>query len=282
MGANIGTTITNTLVSIGHISRKEEFKRAIAGATVHDFFNLICVLIFFPLELATGFLQKLATSLTGLFINMGGIKFTNPIKTATKPAIHLIDKFFIEYIPISHHLGYILILILSFALLFIALYYIVKIMKSMIISRTETILDNIITKHGIIGIIAGLLFTIFVQSSSITTSLLVPMIGAGIISVELAFPLTLGANIGTTTTAILASFATGNPSAITIAFVHLLFNLCGVFFVYPVKTFRTLPITLAKKLGELTFKNRSFAFIYIFTVFFLIPISLIFISNKIK
>jgi sodium-dependent phosphate cotransporter len=60
MGANIGTTVTNTLVSLGHITRREEFKRAVSGATVHDFFNLMCVAILFPLELATGFLQKFA------------------------------------------------------------------------------------------------------------------------------------------------------------------------------------------------------------------------------
>ena len=63
MGANIGTTITNTLVSMGHITRSEEFRRAFAGATVHDFFNLITVAIVFPLELSTGFLQRTATTM---------------------------------------------------------------------------------------------------------------------------------------------------------------------------------------------------------------------------
>ena len=85
MGANIGTTVTNTLVSLGHITRREEFKRAVSGATVHDFFNLICVAILFPIELATGFLQKSATFLSTAFVNVGGIKFTSPIKMATKP-----------------------------------------------------------------------------------------------------------------------------------------------------------------------------------------------------
>ncbi|MHC5143667.1 MAG: Na/Pi symporter, partial [Planctomycetota bacterium] len=53
MGANIGTTVTNTLVSLGHVGRRGEFRKAIAAATVHDFFNLICVSIMFPLELIT-------------------------------------------------------------------------------------------------------------------------------------------------------------------------------------------------------------------------------------
>ncbi|NQU19446.1 Na/Pi symporter, partial [bacterium] len=98
MGANIGTTVTNLLVSLGHITRREEFRRAITGASVHDFFNLICVVIMFPLELATGFLQKLATGLAGLFENAGGIKFTSPIKMATKPAVHFIKNLFIDFL----------------------------------------------------------------------------------------------------------------------------------------------------------------------------------------
>ena len=54
MGANIGTSVTNTIVSLGHITRKDEFRRAMAGATVHDFFNLLTVAIALPLELTTG------------------------------------------------------------------------------------------------------------------------------------------------------------------------------------------------------------------------------------
>lgn len=39
MGANIGTTVTNTIVSLGHIRNKEEFKRAFASATIHPTFR---------------------------------------------------------------------------------------------------------------------------------------------------------------------------------------------------------------------------------------------------
>jgi sodium-dependent phosphate cotransporter len=92
MGANIGTTVTNTLVSLGHVSRRDEFRRAISAATVNDFFNLICVVILFPLELATGFLEKSATLMSASFEGIGGIKFTSPIKLATKPAVYLIHE----------------------------------------------------------------------------------------------------------------------------------------------------------------------------------------------
>ena len=282
MGANIGTTVTSILVALGHITRREEFKRAVTGATVHDFFNLICVAIMFPLELATGFLQKSATILANLFVHFGGIEFTSPIKTITRPLISLVKDLFTKILVLPHNLSYIFILILAIFVLFISLYFIVKLMKSLVIKRTETVLNNVIEKQGLLGLFAGLIFTAIVQSSSITTSLLVPLMAAGIITVEAVFPITLGANIGTTITAILASFATGNIAAVTVAFVHVLFNLIGVVCIYPIKIIRKIPLRLAKNLGELAFKKRKYVMIYVVSVFFLTPFILIMVSKLFK
>ncbi|MBU0468220.1 MAG: Na/Pi symporter [Candidatus Omnitrophica bacterium] len=281
-GANIGTTVTNTLVALGHISRREEFKRAIAGATVHDFFNLMCVAIFFPIELATGFLEKFATGLAGLFVDFGGLKFTSPIKIITKPTIHFLEHLHTDHLPFSNTVNYTLVFVTSFILIYIALFYIVKVMRSLVIDKTESVFNDIIGKSSLIGIAAGLIFTVFVQSSSITTSILVPMIAAGIITIETAFPITLGANIGTTATAMLASFALGNPAAVTIAFVHLLFNCLGVLFIFPIHAVRRIPIRLAQGLGELAYKNRSIAFFYVFGLFFVLPGILILISKMLN
>jgi len=278
-GANIGTTVTNTLVALGHVSRREEFKRAIAGATVHDFFNLMCVAILFPIELATGFLQRSATALSGVFVNFGGLKFTSPIKMITKPAINFIKHLFTDNLPFSHTMVYILVLVFSFALMFFALFYVVKLMRSLVIEKTESVFNEVIGKSGLVGIASGILFTIFVQSSSITTSILVPMIAAGIVTLETAFPITLGANIGTTATAMLAAFALGSPAAITIAFVHLLFNLIGVTCIYSISALRRIPLNLAHGLGELAFKKRRIAVYYVFGLFFVIPGALIMISK---
>lgn len=282
MGANIGTTVTNTFVSLGHITRREEFKRAIAGATVHDFFNITCVTIMFPLELATGFLHKIAAAFARLFVNCGGVQCTSPIKLATQPVISFIESLFIDVFRLTPRTGYILILAASIILLFLSLCYIVRLMKSIVMERTEVVLNNVLERRGVIAIFAGLIFTAIIQSSSITTSLLVPLIGTGILTVEGAFPIVLGANVGTTTTALLASLATGNVSALTIAFVHFLFNVFGVVFIYPIKPLRRLPIRLAKGLGGLAFKKRRYALLYSASVFFLIPIILILISKLFK
>ena len=280
MGANIGTTVTNTLVSLGHVNRRDEFRRAISAATVHDFFNLICVAIMFPLELATGFLEKSATLMSVWFTGAGGFKVVSPVKLVTKPAVHLIDEIFV-LLSGSAFVSYICMLILSMIILFFALYFIVKVMKSLVINRAEIVLNNVISKSSLLGLFAGLFFTIIVQSSSITTSLLIPLVAAGILTVEAAFPITIGANIGTTTTAILASFATGNISAIIIAFAHFLFNMTGTLCIYPIKFFRTVPINLAKAFGDLAAEKRRYAFFYVLGVFFIIPAMLILISKLI-
>ena len=278
MGANIGTTVTNTLVSLGHVSRRDEFRRAISAATVHDFFNLICVSILFPIELATGYLEKTATLMNSIFSNVGDVKFVSPIKKVKKPAVSLIQKVTI-LLAGSKLAAYIIMAILSLIILFFALYFIVKVMKSLVVNRAEIILDNVIQRSPLLGLFAGLAFTIVVQSSSITTSLLIPLVAAGILTVEAAFPITIGANIGTTTTAILASFATGNISAIIIAFAHFLFNLTGTVCIYPIKFFRMVPISLAKAFGDLAATKRRYAFIYVIGIFFLIPTLLIIISK---
>ncbi len=93
----------------------------------------------------------------------------------------------------------------------------------------------------------GLLITVLVQSSSITTSLAVPFAGAGILTLIQIFPYTLGANIGTTITAMLAALAVGEISAVTVAFAHLLFNICGIALIWPLPAIRRIPLRLAEE-----------------------------------
>jgi len=57
MGANIGTTVTNILVALSHITWRHEFRRAFSAAIVHDLFNILTVLVLFPLEVSFGYLS---------------------------------------------------------------------------------------------------------------------------------------------------------------------------------------------------------------------------------
>jgi sodium-dependent phosphate cotransporter len=279
MGANIGTTVTNTLVAVAHMPRKEEFRRAFAGATIHDFFNLLSVLILFPLELHTRYLEKTASIVASQFSHIGSVKITSPIKAIVNPIVHLIKEFFIGMLSIPTKLSGVVMLVLAIFLLFLSLFYIVKITRSSVIKRSEFIFDKILGKSGTIGLAMGFMFTAIVQSSSITTSLLIPMVASGIVTIEQIFPIVLGANVGTTVTAILAAL-TGNLAALTIAFAHFIFNVTGIIIIYPIRAIRNIPLRLARALAERSTEKRVIAVLYVLVIFFIIPGILIFLSKK--
>jgi len=280
MGANIGTTVTNTLVALGHITRKEEFKRALSGSTLHDFFNILTVIILFPIEMNTHYLEKMGTSLSLAFQNIGGVKFTSPIKFIVKPAVRLIDGLVERIIPSSSAVVLnAVVLSLAIILLFFALYNIVRIMRSLVAKKADMVFGKIIGRNVLLTMSMGMLFTAIVQSSSITTSILVPLVAAGVLEIEQSFPIVLGANVGTTVTAILASL-TGNVAGITIAFVHLVFNLTGILIVYPFKQLRVIPLKLARFMADKCSNRRVFAIIYVLGVFYALPLVLILLSRK--
>ncbi len=272
MGANIGTTITNTIVSMGHIRQGPEFRRAFAAATVHDFFNLMCVITVLPLELATGVLQDTATSLTSVFISdSAGGSFKSPIKSAVKAASKQFKALF-EWIGLEGTPLTIALLVLGVGMTFFCLVYITKNMRILISGPLERAMNKTLGKSGLAGIVVGILVTMAVQSSSITTSLLVPMCAAGVLTLENAFPIMLGANIGTTVTAVLASQASDTSAGLTIALVHVLFNLLGVVLFYPIPAVRQIPLKLARLLARKAQENTLWVGGYVIGVFVLLPL----------
>lgn len=267
MGANIGTTITNLLVSLGHIMRHDEFKRAFAAATVHDAFNWIAVLVLFPLELATGILGRIAKGLASAFADVGGLKLSNPLKAATKPAVEVISNVLKEN-PVA-------VLVVSVLITFLMLYLIVKFLRSLVLERVQQLFDEHLFRNAGRAMLFGLLLTVAVQSSSITTSLIIPLAGAGVLTLTQILPYTLGANVGTTVTAMLAALATGKEGATAVAFAHLMFNLFGIGLLWPIERVRMIPIRIAEWLSELAMKNRLIPFAFILVIFFGVPLALI-------
>jgi len=278
MGANIGTTVTCMLVAVAHITRKEEFKRAISGSTMHDFFNILTVLILFPLEMSTHYLEKTAIFLSGCFTDMGGAAIASPIKLIVKPAINFIDSTINNFLNVSNTVLNVIFLIVALGLLFMSLYNITIVMKSLVMKRADIVLDKVIRKNALLAMFMGMLFTAIVRSSSITTSLLVPLVASGILELEHSLPIVLGANVGTTITAMLAAL-TGNVAGITIAFVHLVFNVTGILIIYPLKRIRKIPIVVARFVAEKYAEHKIIAIAYLLGVFYALPITLILLSK---
>lgn len=274
MGANIGTTVTNTIVSVGHIRQGQEFRRALAGATVHDFFNLVTVVIALPLELATGFLSRSAAYLTDLLSGrsdvVGGAPPKSPIKVAVGYPIDFLEE---RLEGLSGAVLGTLFLVVGVALVFVALAFITRNMRAVMAGRIEQSLNAVLDRGAGVGAMAlGALITIAVQSSSITTSILIPMVAAGILTLKNAYPVTLGANLGTTVTALLASLAAESPNALTIALIHTLFNVFGILLFYPVPVMREIPLRLATGMAEVAQRRKRWVVVYVGIAFIGLPL----------
>ncbi|XP_078409359.1 sodium-dependent phosphate transport protein 2B-like [Cetorhinus maximus] len=357
MGTNIGTSVTNTIVALMQSGDRNEFRRAFAGATVHDFFNWLSVIILLPIEAASGYLYYLTGVIVKSFDIKSGEDAPDMLKVITDPLTKLIiqlDKSVINNIatgnPVATNqslvkewckttssmeeknvtvpsylnctspefcwaddnntwtlknvsqtinlekcnhlfvnstlsdLGIGLILLAaSLIILCTCLILIVKLLNSMLKGQVATVIKKIINTDfrypfgwltGYIAIAVGAGMTFIVQSSSIFTSALTPLVGIGVISVERVYPLTLGSNIGTTTTAIIAALASPGETlanSLQIALCHFFFNISGIILWYPIP-FMRVPIRLAKALGTQTSKYRWFAIVYLILCFILLPL----------
>ena len=270
MGANIGTSVTNIIVSMGSISRRGEFRDAFAAATVHDFFNVLCVLILFPLQASFNVLGVLSKEMAGIFIGSQGLTFKSPLKIIVNPvATWIVDL--LNRNPI-------LVVIIALVFLFIALRYIVAVLKSVFMGRAENFFNKVIFRSPVTALLFGIILTVLVQSSSITTSLVVPIVGSGILTLVQVYPYTIGANIGTTITAVLASLVTGKTSALIVAFAHFLFNTIGAILVLSIPPLRNIPLWGARKLSNVVFDNRWVAVVFLISFFFVLPLVVIFSS----
>lgn len=273
MGANIGTTVTATIVSLAHIGRRDEFERAFPVAICHDIFNYLAVLVLLPIEIATGYLGRTASMLAVALGQVGGVEYESPLSTALStgfaPVVALAEWLF------GAAGGQAVFLIgISGAFIFFALFLLVKVMRAVVTSRIESFIDRALSSSAVIAMLIGVIVTVMVQSSSITTSLLVPLGGAGLLRLEQAFPVTIGANIGTTVTALLAALAVSGPNAaagLEIALVHLLFNMSGLLLIYPVKGIRRLPLEAARQVTRLALRSRKLTVLWVALLFYGLP-----------
>ena len=269
MGSNIGTTVTNLLVSMAHITRRQEFARAFPVATVHDIFNVLTVCVLLPVEMAFRPLVHGSAWLAQAFAGVGGFTFASPLHVLTEPVARAVAGL------VGSH-GWLLILV-ALVLLFLALRFVVDMMRSLVSRRLELVVDKYLFGNAPKAFLLCLFFTAIVQSSSVTMSVAVPLAGAGLLTVRQVFPYALGANVGTTVTAILASLVTGSTYAIQVAFAHLLFNVFGTAIWWPL---RVVPVKLAEWWGAFCAKRRSLSVVYVLVVFFLIPFLVVILARR--
>lgn len=163
MGANIGTTVTNTLVALGQITWRQEFRRAFAAATVHDFFNLLTVLVLFPLEITFGYLTKFSLILTRIFEAGGGVRVGNPIKLIISPAVNFLKTIVFETFALPRLIGIITLVALSLVLLFLSLFFLVRVLKSIMSAKLKVLVDRYLFKTALASMFLGFGVTAIVQ-----------------------------------------------------------------------------------------------------------------------
>lgn len=333
MGANIGTSVTNTIVAMGQMGDGDQLERAFAGATVHDMFNYLSVLILLPLELITGYLYRITSAMVKNYTPQEGEIWGGPLDVIIDPLSHLVikeNKNVIKdiakgtspdcsvYYPVECNgtatyqhcnkegrIGLIscikdtgacpaffqegatqnddqvsggVVLFLGLVILCISLVCLVMVLQKMLLGASRRVIYKATNVNGYLAMVVGLVITVFVQSSSVTTSVLTPFCGLGLIRLEQMYPLTLGANIGTTVTALLAAIVSASQDALQVALAHLMFNITGIIIWYPLPVMRKVPVTLATQLGKFTRWWRGFPLLYLAIMFFLIPVVFLGIS----
>ncbi|WP_189584337.1 Na/Pi symporter [Mongoliitalea lutea] len=271
MGANIGTTITSTLVAFSYIMRKSEFKKALSAGVLHDVFNILTVLILFPLEIYFGLLSSASSYLTHAL-------FENNTKYASDYAYNVIFTRPLT-LWISERIGSpVVLLLLSILLVFVAIKFLSDTVFKTYISSNYTKVSKFIFKQPFWAFFYGVFFTAAVQSSTVTTSLIVPAVANRKVSLLKAFPFIIGANIGTTITAAIAALYK-NEAAIALAMMHFLFNLIGALIFLPFTPLRNIPVRISTFIGTESVKTRFVGFAYILFTFFIIPFLLIYFNQ---
>jgi sodium-dependent phosphate cotransporter len=268
MGSNMGTSVTNALVAAGHIGRPDEFKKAFAAAVVDDFFEILSILVLFPLQVTTNFLGISSAFVAGTLADVAGLTWLNPVKSAVGPAAALIADLTSQSGP--------LMLVVALVCLALALKCLVTNLKILVVGRIEAFFGTTLFKTAGRAMLLGFVLTTLVQSSSVSTSLVVPLAGIGVLRLSQIFPYALGANVGTTTTAMLAALVTGNEGAVSVAVAHLLYNVFGIVLVWPV---RCIPLSLADGLAEQARQSKLVPLAYVTLVFFVLPITLIYLAG---
>lgn len=270
-GANIGTTLTSDLVALIHIFQKKSFQSAFAAAISHDLFNILTVFLLFPFEYKFHLIAKAARIITDFVLSKWALQLNKlPFTFWVNDLVEMYSNFVSS--PI-------LLLLTGLVLLIVSLTSLKTVFQHFLKDRGETFFMQLSLNKPYRNLGLGALITAFVQSSSLTTSLIALFSGSQRVPPQKIFPIIIGANIGTTITAFLAAIAL-SPLALTVAVSHLLFNFLGCLLFFPLPIMRLVPVFLAEKLAEKCAKNRTLVFIYLVVVFLLSPMLILYFSQK--
>ena len=276
MGANIGTAVTGVIVALANVRIKRNFRRSFTAAMMHDFFNILTVLIVFPLEWLSGMFHEAGR---GIFSRFAGwlaeligleevAKPSSPIKVITAPVVDAANWVGAALMSSPASAG-LLVGGIGLALMFTALVFMVQNLRGALLRHMDGLFRTYFFRTDARAYGVGVVSTVLVQSSSITSSLMVSLAGAGVVRLRRVLPFMMGANLGTTVTSVLAATANPIAAAMTVALFHVIFNLTGTAIWWPL---RVIPLRIATWYGRLAGKQIRYAFLFLIGVFLVVPL----------
>ena len=275
LGANIGTTVTSTIVALGFAKEPEKFRRAFTGAGISDWFNLLAVAIFLPIEVWLHPLEHVSRDLANLLYGSGSSDLSSfdPVRTITTPVVTGVSS---AAGRLNDTLGPLVMIMFGVLLIFVVVRYLGDLLKLLMIGRASELLQRAVGRNDAIAMAAGTGVTIVTQSSTVTNTVLVPFVGVGALTPRQLYPITLGAGLGTTLTSVLAAFAVTGGSAsakigLQAAFVHVLFNVFSILVIFVIPILRPIPLVCAEAVANVATRHRWFAAFYMVTVFLALP-----------
>jgi len=274
LGANIGTSITCMMVSFGHLGTPKAFRRGFMVGSSHVIFNVLTAILFFALEQYWSVLSMSSRYIASLISHWGasgqGWFFLNDLFVTP---FALLLKSVVSNQPLA-------ILGFSLVLLFMCIYTLTALFRFLMLGGNSGKKLSSALNNPFVSLLSGAGITAAIHSSSVTTSLSVMLAATEKISPKKLFPFILGANVGTTVTALMAAIGR-SEAGLAIAICHLLFNVFGVVLFYPFPILRNVIVQIARWSGVMAQKNLAFAFGYLFILFFALPFLVIFIFEKI-
>ena len=285
-GANIGTTVTNTIVAFG-IERgmtTEEFKDTIPGVIVDDVYEALTITIFFTIELFTGFISKTVLRLGDFYINVLNMEdffasFENSIVDiiVKEPIIVPMKNLLVDLA--GPKAGGVVMFVLWFVVIIVSMSMITKGLEKMIELEWEERVKAAFDKPAR-GWFTGFMITLLVGSSSIGTSLVIPFLATKVVDLKKAYPYLVGCNMATAVDfSQIYGYMAGGVTGMVLGSAHILLNIIAmvVWFISPL---RVVPVAIAEWLGDKITHNQNAAFallIWVIALFFVVPLIIIYI-----
>ena len=286
LGANIGTTVTNTIVAFG-IERgmtMKEFKDTIPGVIVDDVYEGLTISLFFLLELTTGLISKVVIRLGDFYVNVLNMETFFSAFENTIIDILIEDPMIKPMKTLSVNVlgtlgGGIFMFVFWFIVIIISMGGITKGLEKLIETGWEDRVKAAFESPAK-SFITGFMITFIVGSSSIGSSLVIPFLATRVVNLKTAYPYLVGCNLATAVDmSQIYGYIAGGTVGMVLGTAHVMLNLMALilWFISPL---RFVPVALAEWLGGKLTENENAVyslFIWVIAVFFVIPIIIIYV-----